>query len=142
MEMPAKVLKTVFVIDSTTEGAQDHSHKLKATLQRFLVFNISQHYTIYIYICVGVSVKNNSHDAKTLIAEIFCHRSDVPVRSSYLVCTRLDPFGCRTAIILHGIDLTRCWKQFSDILVCSCNNLLAAYLFHHIPKALHWTEIC
>ncbi len=56
------------------------------------------------------------------------------------------PFAFRTALILHGIDSTRCWKHSSEILVhidmiCHLHIHDAYLLFHHIPKVLYWIEI-
>lgn len=55
---------------------------------------------------------------------------------------------CWTALILHGIDWARCWKQSSGILVhpdkivSDCLHIYDVNLpFHHITKVLCWIEI-
>ncbi len=60
------------------------------------------------------------------------------------------PFVFRTTLILRGIDLTRCWKHSSEILVHidmiashSCCRFVhdENLSFHHITKVLYWIEI-
>lgn len=57
------------------------------------------------------------------------------------------PFNCSTALIIYGLDSTRCWKHFSQfapywhdciiqLLQIFIHN--ANPLFHHIPKALNY----
>ncbi len=59
---------------------------------------------------------------RTCFSNISLFKSDInthwPLYWVHLTSTRLDPpFAFRTALILCGIDLTRCWKHSSEILV-------------------------
>ncbi len=54
------------------------------------------------------------------------------------------PFPFRTALILRGIDLTRCWKHSSEIFCPYWHDRIKQLLQIcrlHIPKMLYWIEI-
>ncbi len=79
-----------------------HHHFIKNNM---IVISTVEHKTIYIYIYIYTYTHTHTH---TLTGHFIRYTLLVP---------GWTPFAFRTALIIHGIDSTRCWKHSSEILV-------------------------
>ncbi len=91
------------------------------TIFEFLYLYLYIHTYVYIYIytyvCTGTNKKNWIWSKSSFFLSLYIYIDSLAFIRYTLLVPGWTPFASRTALILHGIDSTRCWKHSSEMLV-------------------------
>ncbi len=117
------------------------------------ILYINSHTYIYTVYSVHIYLHTHTHTHARTHAHTHTHTHTGHFIMYILLVPGWTPFAFRTALILRGIDSTRCWKHSSGfcpywhdnitqlLQICRLHIHDVNLPFHHITKMLYWIEI-